>query len=241
MFDKIQERQTLSERVAHHIEQLIAENVLRPGDKLPPQRQLCAELGVSRTVVREAVHSLTAKGLLDLSVGRNGTTVRRPSADATAESMTLYLKSGRGGVQTEQVLEVRRALEPAMAKLAATRRTSEDLRVLESLAQIDLREIDGEGFVRWDEDFHTALARATHNEIFVLLLAAINSWMYDLRRRAADVLRIAPAMSEQHGLIVEMLKAQDAEGAYQAMESHLDEAAEIQQAASKLQEANRSE
>lgn len=240
MFTKIEDA-TMSARVAQQIQQLIVENQLRPGERLPSEKALCDELGVSRTVVREAIRGLVAKGLLDVSPGRGGTTVRQPTPETTTESMLLYLTAGRGGLDFEKVLEVRRVLEPGIAALAAQRRTEADLCALERLLEpIDVRDEAGEtAFRRQDQDFHEALARATHNDIFVLLMAAMSEWMLELRRKAAQVVRRAPHITKRHWAIYECIRARDAAGATDAMIAHLDEAERIQRAALNLPQLNR--
>lgn len=233
IFTKIKDA-TLSERVSRQIQQLILDNQLRPGDRLPTEKMLCSELGVSRTVVREAMRQLAAKGLLDASPGRGGTTIRQPMPEDTTESMMLYLSAGRGGLNYEKVLEVRRELEVGIAGLAARRCTAEDLKQLEALLQPLITNQGAEAHIQRDTNFHAALARATHNEIFVLLLGSLNEWMVEMRRRAYEVLRRDPAMSKHHWLIFEKVKAGDEAGARRAMIAHLDEAEEIQRAAMKL-------
>lgn len=233
IFTKIQDT-TLSERASRQIQQLILESQLKPGDKLPTEKTLGEEFGVSRTVVREAIRQLVAKGLLDVSPGRGGTTIRQPTSEDTTESMMLYLSAGRGGLNYEKVLEVRRELEVGIAGLAARRRTAEDLKELEALLQPLITAGGTNEFVKRDSEFHAALARATHNEIFVLLIGSLNEWMVEMRRKTYEVLRRNPSMSKHHWLIYEKVKAGDEAGARRAMIAHLDEAEEIQRAAMKL-------
>jgi len=237
MFAKIEDY-TLSERVTQHNQQMIVSNQLRPGDKLPAERILCEELGVSRTVVREAVRGLVTKGLLAVTPGRAGTIVRYPTAEQTTESMMLYLSAGRGGVDYAQVIEVRRVIEVGIAGLAAIRRTEEDLQRLAALLQPpSLTDENAELlFMENDQNFHEALAHATHNPFFVLLMESIREWMLELRRRAAQAVRRAPSITKHHWEIFEQIKAGNVLGAQQAMIAHLNEAEAIQRAALQLQQ-----
>ena len=120
---------TLAQRVEHELERLILESRLGPGDRLPSERELASQFGVSRTVVREAVRALAAKQLVDVSVGR-GTVVRAPSTESAAESMKLLLMMQAGDAGVDKVSEVRHIIENEIALLAATRRTAEDLSLI---------------------------------------------------------------------------------------------------------------
>jgi DNA-binding FadR family transcriptional regulator len=86
-------------------------------------------------------------------------------------------------------------------------------------------------FMENDQAFHEALAHATHNPFFVLLIESIRAWMLELRRRAAQVVRRAPSITKHHWEIFEQVKAGNVAGAQQAMSVHLDEAERIQYAA----------
>lgn len=138
MYSKVQREATLSTRVSDQIQELIVKSHLQPGDRLSSERELGERLGVSRTVIREAVRGLSAKGLLQVSPGRAGTTVRLPSAASVSESMTLFLRAGRTQMDFAKLQEVRRVLEVSISGYAAERRTDEDLRRLhENLGQME--------------------------------------------------------------------------------------------------------
>ena len=94
MFNTVEREETLASRVAGQMESLIVQQRLQPGDRLPAERELAHQFGVSRTVVREAVRALAARGLLEVKAG-SGTLVRTPSAHTVAQSMALYLRAGR--------------------------------------------------------------------------------------------------------------------------------------------------
>ena len=98
---------TLTNRVVVELERLIVDSHLETGARLPSERELAAQFGVSRTVVREAVRALSTKGLVAVENGR-GTLVQAPSATSAAESMRLFLRMQPGGFDYEKVVEVRR-------------------------------------------------------------------------------------------------------------------------------------
>ena len=112
----VQRQPRLPDQVADALQREIAEGRLRPGEKLPPERLLCAQLGVSRTVIREAVRSLAAKGLVDVRSG-GGVWVRQPTARPAAELLGIAMQTAGGGVTWADVLEIRRLVEVEAAGL----------------------------------------------------------------------------------------------------------------------------
>jgi len=225
LFQPVQRTSTLAERVTTEIQEVIVNRRLQAGDRLPSERELAGQLGVSRTVVRDAIRSLIAKGLLEARPG-SGTVVCGPSARSVVQSMALFLSCGSHRVTAENLVEIRRVLEVAMAGLAAERRTSEDLaqmrdavnRHLEAIETGDLDQCAGA-----DWSFHVALARATHNELFPLLLDSIADILIEVRRTALQVPGRPRLALGHHRAILKQVKAANVEGACQAMHSHLRE------------------
>jgi GntR family transcriptional repressor for pyruvate dehydrogenase complex len=233
LFKTLQRESTLSDRVTGQIEKLIIANHLQPGDHLPPERELARQFGVSRTVVREAIRALVAKSLLETRAG-GGTVVRSPTAASVAQSMSLFLRAGQSQLDYNKVLEVRRILEVEIAGLAAERRTAEDLVKME---QILVEAASGEGrdhFAKTDVAFHAALARATHNELFGLLLDSVADIMFKVRYLGFDIPDAIARALRYHGAIFDQVKAGDAEGARQAMREHLIESEDTQRQAMAL-------
>ncbi|GAB4540407.1 MAG: FadR/GntR family transcriptional regulator [Anaerolineae bacterium] len=224
LFQTIKRGTTLANRVTHQIEQLIIEGHLQPGDRLPPERELAHQFGVSRTVVREAVRALVAKSLLEVQPG-SGTVVRRPTTRSVAQSMTMLLRAGRPEIDYDKVHEVRRLLEVEIAGLAAERRTPEDLEEMaEILRQASEIQDDQHCFPECDVAFHAALARATHNELFSLLLDSMADVMIKVRELGFTVPGMPARALKHHNAIYEQVKAGDPEQARQAMREHLIEA-----------------
>lgn len=225
MFKKIEREANLSDLVSRQIQELIRERHLMPNDRLPAERDLAEQFGVSRTVVREAVRGLAAKGLLEVTPGRGGTIVRLPSAETMSEMMTLFLRGNERTLDYDNLIEVRRVLEVAIAGFAAERRTVEDLQEMDHILKETLKVgNDRNRYVRWDLAFHKALAQATHNRLFPLLLESVNELMIEVRQLAFRTLG-APARSYRyHRAIFDQVQAGDADGAREAMRDHLVEA-----------------
>jgi GntR family transcriptional regulator, transcriptional repressor for pyruvate dehydrogenase complex len=226
MFQPLQRETTLANRVTKELEAMIVARRLLAGDKLPPERDLAQQFGVSRTVVREAVRALVAKSLLEVRPG-SGTVIRSPSAESVAQSMTLFLRGGREAFNYVNVLEVRHVLEIEIAARAAERRTDDDLRAIEATmtAMADTGTTRA-GFVASDVAFHLALAHATHNLLFVLLLDSVGDLMVRLRELAFELPEAAARALPYHQAIYQEVRAQNVEGARRAMRTHLLEAEE---------------
>lgn len=223
LFQAVPRELTLSNRVTGEIEALIVQNRLQPGDRLLAERELARQFGVSRTVIREAVRALTAKGLLEVHAG-SGTIVRAPTAQNVSQSMTLYLRGSQSQRDFGKVLEVRSLLEVEIAGLAAERRTSKDIEAMTTILQRTDQVVTREKFVSWDMEFHLLLAQATHNELFTLLLDSVAEAMRQLREVAFDITGAPSRAYKYHSAILEQVKAGDRKGARQAMREHLAEA-----------------
>jgi GntR family transcriptional repressor for pyruvate dehydrogenase complex len=217
---------TLAQRVEDELERLIVESRLGEGDRLPSERELAAQFGVSRTVVREAVRALAAKRLVDVGAGR-GIVVRAPSAASAGQSMELLLRMQAGGADADKVSEVRRVLENEIASLAAARRTDADLSALQRiLEEASQRQDDPDAYIRTDVDFHSQLARSTHNELFVIILDSVAAVMTEVRLLTLRIPGIATLALEHHRRVFEAVQEGAPDKARAAMDAHMDQAAE---------------
>ncbi|MFZ0388363.1 MAG: FadR/GntR family transcriptional regulator [Solirubrobacteraceae bacterium] len=213
----------LADTVADQIAERILSGALPSGETLAPERELCREFGVSRTVVREAIRSLSGKGMVE-SIGGSGVRVLTIDAGTVGESLRNLLRSSE--VDYAKVDEVRRAIEVAAAGVAAARVTPADV----ARAEAELRRMrdridDLEQCVQADLAFHQAIADGTGNELFGMLLESLGAPLVDVRRTnlgrggLARRRRIIAA----HRRILDAVAAGDEERARAAMEAHLDE------------------
>jgi GntR family transcriptional repressor for pyruvate dehydrogenase complex len=215
---------SLVDRVTKQLEALVIENALQAGDLLPPERELCELLGVSRTVVREAVRSLVAKGLLEVRQGR-GTIVRSPDVGLATEVITNMLRSkGAGRIAFARVHEVRRLLEVEIAGLAAERRTEDDVRDIEALLARTAEAGDPDTWARADVQFHARLAEATHNLLFPVLLGSMAEIMMELRLTAARLPETKTTAQRFHEAIFAAIRDRSPSAARRAMREHMTEA-----------------
>ena len=221
MFEAVDRDARLSDKVTEAILQTIVSNRLKPGDALPPERELGKQFGVSRTVIREAIRTLHAKGLLEV---RSGSGVRIVAVDAKTvrESMRHLVKGSM--LEYVKVEEVRRVLAVAAAGIAAERATPEDIeRIDATLEQMTESVDDLKTSIEVDLAFHRAIAAATHNELFGVLHDSIGEMLVEVRRRN---LSLGPAerrlVIDMHRAIRDRVAEHEPAAAQQAMRDHLD-------------------
>ncbi|GGW75741.1 FadR/GntR family transcriptional regulator [Streptomyces caelestis] len=205
-------REVMSDQVIARLRRQITSGAWPVGFRIPSEPELVEQLGVARNTVREAVRALAHTGLLDIRHG-SGTYVR-------ATSELAGVMRGRFAEATiEEVTEVRGALEARAARLAAARRTPEDLQRLDSaLAQRERAWSSGDriAFVNEDAAFHLAVVAASHNMVLVELHADLGEVIREsLLDHFRDTLR--PEQYQDHARLVEAIRAQDSNrAAYEA-------------------------
>ena len=211
-----------ADRVTHtaqHLERAILSGKLAPGDLLPSEREISAEMGVSRSVVREALGRLASLGLVR-SLHGSGTRVEAPSGKLVATGYQILLK--RGEVRLSDVAAVRLPLETAIAAEAARRRTDDHLaRLAETQEALANPRGALEVHVKADLAFHAILAEATGNPLFGMVLAPIQELLIETRRRTLGRHGAALAL-DHHALILDAVRAGDPAAAEGAMRAHLE-------------------
>jgi len=240
-FDFPIRRHRLHEQVAEQIQRLIIEEALRPGDKLPSERDLAERLGVSRTVIREAIRVLNVRGLVKVKPG-SGTYIQELSPNDVAAPIELFLKLRQLSDRYKDLHEIRRTLEIEMAGLAAERATEEDIAAMEAAIEEMAAHIeDVDQFTRYDLAFHSALASATHNQLFNVLLTPITDLLLEFRLAAYqyDPLGAIEGGLTHHRQILNRIKERDVEGARQAMRDHLRQAWSLMEAARRQAEMSK--
>jgi GntR family transcriptional repressor for pyruvate dehydrogenase complex len=199
---------------------LILAEGLRGGDRLPSERQLAEQTGVSRTVVREAVRALVGKGIVQARPGR-GLTVATVDGSTVVQSVTLYLHKNHE-VDYEMVHEVRTLLEVQTAGLAALRATDSEVEQLRHVcAQMADHLDDVEAASLDDVAFHRLLASATHNPLYDVLLEALAAPLMMIRRETFRLRGRAAVALNAHRMIMAMVSLHDSDGARDQMRRHL--------------------
>jgi DNA-binding FadR family transcriptional regulator len=197
-----------------------------PGEKLPPEPDLRARFGVSRTSLREAVKTLTAKGLLVVKT-RVGTKVSEPLHWNLfdPEVLSWKVRTGMDADFRRHLAEVRRAVEPAAAELAALRRTDEDVVAMRNaVAAMRIETTSEYGFARADLSLHLAIGAASGNPMIrsvagVIETALLEAFTLSPPTRAPDLHRDTV---DAHEKIVDRIEARDGPGAAAAMLTVID-------------------
>lgn len=220
-------QRSLDKQIVAYIRQLIEVGELRAGDRLPAERELAARLGVSRTVLREALHTLAAFGLVELQHGR-GVFVAAGSAQAATQRLALSMTSDEVAPRLHDLFEVRRTLEGAAAEWAAERATPEqiaDMRanLLEGLSLHQKQRIDAAMAGVLDARFHAALAAATNNRVLMSLMAALVDELAIARERSLAIPGRSLRSLHQHEVMVMAIEERDAPAARRAMLEHLND------------------
>jgi GntR family transcriptional regulator, transcriptional repressor for pyruvate dehydrogenase complex len=237
-FGRVEREPPLSHKVADRMLKTIVSRQLRPGDRLPSERELGEQFGVSRTVIREAVRALVAKGLIEVRSG-SGLRVAAVDASAVSESMSLYIQ-GSNDLDYRKVHEVRTMLEVQMAELAALRRNEDDVtRLTTACERMESAIANVEAAARADVEFHREIACATHNELYLVLLDAIGDALVEVRRRNLR----SPLASEEallhHRRILDAILAGESSAARDAMREHLDRVAAMWEASTQETSSSR--
>ncbi len=210
----------LYEQVVNQIREQILTDQLKDGDKLPTERELAQRLGVSRTVVREALRSLAKEGLVEVRHGR-GTYIINLTSQVLSKSLDLMLTIERADKSAE-LLEIREIFEPSIAALAASRATDDDLAALRAAVErMDASMEDVQGYTSADHSFHVALAVATHNFIIPTLLNPIVDLLNSQREKIFHVQNGPQSGQVHHKRILDAVGSRDPEAAREAMITHL--------------------
>ncbi|MGV9559234.1 FadR/GntR family transcriptional regulator [Streptomyces sp. NPDC003401] len=211
---------TVTRRAIERIKAMIGEGRLEPGRRLPTERDLAAELGISRSSVREAIRALTVMGVLEARHG-SGIYVTQLRAGDLLE--TFGVVAGLSpGPRLVELLEVRRVLESAAAALAAARITPDRLAVVEGhLAAMDAAD-DPEEILAHDLAFHREIAAAAGNETMAAMLEGLSSRTLRARVRRGHGEEGAFARTRrEHAAIHRALAARDPEAARAAAAAHV--------------------
>lgn len=223
----------LYERVAAHLQQHVIDGQLPPGEKLPSEHSLAQEFGVSRTVIREAIQNLQTRGLVTVVHG-SGTFVSEPATDTISEAISTLFQCK--GASLYDLHEVREVIEVQIATLAAERATDGDKAELrDCLRTMEPMQGAPREYIELDLLFHGILARATGNEVFLLLLEPLIDL---LRRSRLEGIQMPGGVERSlrgHKAIYEAVRDGSGEAAGSAMREHLREVSERLEAAGETQ------
>jgi GntR family transcriptional regulator, transcriptional repressor for pyruvate dehydrogenase complex len=217
-------RNKVYEDVARQIERLILKK-LKPGDKLPSERELAEMLSVSRSSIRDAIRSLELVGMVEPRQGA-GTIVKEVTADVVVNPLTNALK--RKEELVGELLDFRRMLEPPLAARAATHASTEDTAEMDEILERQQAKLRlGESTIPEDSEFHYAIALASGNTVVLKVLDIIMDMLRDSRERSLQVEGRPQKSLAGHRRILAAIKRHDAEAAKDAMRRHIEDVEEI--------------
>jgi GntR family transcriptional repressor for pyruvate dehydrogenase complex len=195
----------------------IAENGLKPGDRLLPERELAARLGVSRATVSQALVALEVIGFVSVRHG-DGAVLNDSSGSAKVmEALRAHAK------RLPEIIDARDALETKIAALAAERHTEGDLvRIDEALAVMEQDIDDGGRGVNGDELFHAAVTAAAHSSLLAKMMAEISDLILESRIESLSQPGRPRDSLAAHRRILEAIRAGDVDAAASAMHSHVE-------------------
>lgn len=213
------------QQVAEQIERLILKGVLKPGDLLPPERDLAQKFGVGRSSIRDAIRTLEVMGILEPLQG-HGTVVREVSADALVVPLASVLMRKREMIA--ELVDVRRMIEPALAARAALNASEEELAHLaDILARQERKMRRGESTIDEDSEFHYAIALAARNSVVLKVVDLLMDLLRESRTRSLQVPGRLERSVAGHRRILRALRRRDPNAAEAAVRKHLKEIEEI--------------
>ncbi len=224
--DRIVKPSKLTQTITDKLRSMISEGILRPGDKLPTEKELCDGFGVGRSSVREALGSLEHMGLIESRPGVG----RFLSADAMSSLESFEWSQQLERASTFDLMEARKHLEVLVATLAAERATDESIATLEGLleAMRAAGSNDLDAFFDSELRFHLTLSKACGN---LVLTELVNALIHRISGDATRFLRTLPytcdATLGQFGAILQALKDGNADLAGKTMDTHLDLVREV--------------
>ncbi|PYS36025.1 MAG: FadR family transcriptional regulator [Acidobacteria bacterium] len=194
---------------------------LRPGDRLPAERELAKLLGVSRPTLRAGIGSLAALGVLQSRQGA-GTFVVNTDGPPALDSGPLRMMAALHGFTTAEMFEARRALEMAIAGLAAERATGDYMATMaEELAGMFASLDEPEQFLIHDMHFHQTVAAASGNRILTALMNMVATILFDVRSKTVKRATDLKESAEMHRRIYRAIRQHNWQEARSAMRDHL--------------------
>ena len=213
------EKDTLWEQIAARLLSMLKEKQLRPGDKLPPERELAAMMQVSRPSLREALRALSMMNVLEIRQGA-GTFVSSLEPELLVEHLDFVLSLDDSTFI--KLFEARKIIEVGIVGLAAERITAAEITDLEAgLGRSQETVGEPSAFLQADVDLHRKITQAAQNPILSRIIDSIGKLSFASRQRTVEIAGVREQTIRDHQAIVAALKAHDPEAARQAMLQHL--------------------
>jgi GntR family transcriptional repressor for pyruvate dehydrogenase complex len=215
-------RPRLYEQVAEQITGWIDENGLKPGDRLPPERELATRLGVSRATVSQALVALEVIGVVAVRHGDGAVLTETRSSTKIIDAIRAH------ATRLPEIIEARDALESKLASLAAQRRSDDDMARIDAALDEMGRDIEAGGRgVEGDELFHAAVTAAAHSSLLSRMMAEISDLILETRIESLSQPGRPRDSLAAHRKIADAIRAADARAAAQAMHDHVEMVSDV--------------
>lgn len=212
-------RRGITNEAIETIKHLIAQGELRPGQRLPAERELAAQFGLSRPSMRECIRALIALNVLESRHGE-GTFVTSLDPELLAEPIDFVL--GINDAAIDSLFEARQVLEAGVSALAAVRATDLELAQLEDLVASARAQMDNpDAFLEVDVEFHDLIRRAARTPILSSLVNSVSTISRETRQQSVQSKSARAQAARDHASITAALKARDPKLARDAMAEHL--------------------
>ena len=217
-FNNVRRTSTV-EVIVQNLIDLIGQRSLQPGDKLPPERELCEIIGVSRPVLRESLKALQVMNIVSIRQGA-GAFVRNLEPENVIEHLDIvfHLDSSL----YHDLYEARRIIEGELARLAAARITESELAAIEENVRQAINSTDdADEFLKMDLEMHDMILKASRNRVMPVFMQSINKLVMMAREKTNAQPDVRKHTIQDHAKILNALKAHDEDAARQAMDMHI--------------------
>lgn len=213
------------EEICQRIRDQLAVGQLKPGDKLPAERELAGQLGVGRNALREALRSLEIAGIVRLAKGVKGGAFIR-EGDTGLMNQVVQDMLWLGSITLDELTEARLTIQDDVVRMACERATPEDLAALDAnIARTEAMTAEGRYLERVEcsREFYRLLGEATHNQVMAMMMNSLSEiLMKFVYARVAEGGPPQPRLVEKRRAFVAALRARDVESAREQMRRHLE-------------------
>lgn len=217
----MEKHQKAYRNVIDYFKKKIIEGELRPGEKLPPEREIAERLNVSRNSVREAIRIMDMTGVISSQQG-SGNYITCEFQKSLAETMTMMFAMDQ--INYRQISQIRQALECLALSLAIEHASEEQIKAMEALVKELDKSMDDEKNAMLDKKIHFTLAQASGNILVLDFLEAcsgvIDAFIHDMREEILRTEERKNLLNEYHKKLVEALKEKDEKKGIDALEHH---------------------
>lgn len=216
-------RTTLTTAVFEQLISHVVKGDWKAGHQIPPERELCQQLGIARTSLREVLKAMELIGMLESRVG-DGTFVC-PRSEFLSRPL-LWAFTGSDHMELRDIMEARALLEQDLAGLAAERASQVDIRQIGDTVEMMRRAIaEGRPLLQADMEFHAAVAQAAHNEVVTNAVLLLRNLLRQLLLLKLQIPSVPARVLNRHEAIYNAIRSRDAVAARTAMREHLEESA----------------